>query len=110
MNDAADTRLYEHHADMCKVLSHPKRLELINTLRDGEMGAGELGQRLGISPANLSQHLSMMKERGILVSRKEGNAVYYRVSNLRLLEAFDILRGVLVDRLRQDAALVKQAS
>lgn len=110
MKDAFDARLYEYHADMCKVLSHPKRLELINVLREGEMSAGELGHRLGMSPANLSQHLSMMKERRILVSRKEGNAVYYRVSNPRLLEAFDILREVLLEQFRQDAALVQQVT
>lgn len=110
MNAAADTRLYEYHADMCKVFSHPKRLELINMLREGEVSAGELGQRLGISPANLSQHLTMMKERRILVSRKEGNAVYYRVSSPRLLEAFDILRGILLEQLRRDADLVQQVT
>jgi ArsR family transcriptional regulator len=110
VKDAFDSRLYEYHADMCKVFSHPKRLELLNVLRNGEMSAGELGHRLGMSPANLSQHLSMMKERRILVSRKEGNAAYYRVSNPRLLKAFDILREVLLEQFRQDAALVQQIS
>ena len=92
---------------MCKVLSHAKRLELINTLRDKEISAGELRERLGLASANLSQHLTMMKERHILLSRKEGNVVYYRIANLRLIEAFDLLREILFEQIRQDAALIQ---
>ena len=102
-----ENQLYTYHAEMCKVLSHPKRLELINILREQEMSAGEIGERLQIAPANLSQHLSMMKERRILVSRKEGNLVYYRITNPRLLEAFDMLREILFEQIRQDAALIR---
>ncbi len=103
MND----QIYAYHAEMCKVLSHPKRLELIDILRDKEMSAGELGERLSLTPANLSQHLTMMRERHILVSRKEGNVVYYRIATLRLLEACDLLREILFEQIRQDAALIQ---
>jgi ArsR family transcriptional regulator len=92
---------------MCKVFSHPKRLELINMLRDKEISVGELSQRLGLTIGNLSQHLAMMRERRILVSRKEGNVVYYRIANPRLLEAFDLLREILFEQIRQDAALIQ---
>jgi len=102
-----EDQIYAYHAEMCKVFSHAKRLELINLLRDQEMSAGELGKRLGLAPANLSQHLTMMKERHILVSRKEGNMVYYRIANSRLIEAFDLLREILFEQIRQDAALIQ---
>lgn len=102
-----EDQLYIYHAEMCKVFSHPKRLELINTLRDKERSAGELRERLGLTKANLSQHLAMMKERHLLVSRKEGNVVYYRIANPRLLEAFDLLREILFEQIRQDAALIR---
>src|SRR3990170_5026435 len=105
-----EDQIYIYHAEMCKVFSHPKRLELISILREGEMSAGELGERLGLAPANLSQHLTMMRERHILVSRKEGNVVYYRIANSRLLEAFDLLREILFEHIRQDAALILGAS
>lgn len=102
-----ENQLYTYHAEMCKVFSHPKRLELINLLRNNEMSAGELGERLGLAPSNLSQHLTMMKERHILVFRKEGNVVYYRIADPRLLEAFDLLREILFGQIRQDAALIQ---
>ncbi len=102
-----EDQIYAYHAEMCKVFSHPKRLELINLLRDKEMRAGELGERLGLAPANLSQHLTMMRERHILVSRKEGNVAYYRIANPRLLEAFYLLREILFEHIRQDADLIQ---
>ena len=104
-----EEQIYHYHAEMCKVLSHPKRLELIGMLRDEEMKAGELSQRLGLTPSNLSQHLAIMRERRILASRKEGNEVYYRIANPKLLQAFDILREILFEQIRQDAALIQGA-
>ena len=102
-----EEQIYYYHAEMCKVLSHPKRLELINTLRHKEMSASELSTRLKLEPANLSQHLAMMRERRILTSRKEGNMVFYRITNPRLLEAFDLLREILFEQIRHDAALIQ---
>jgi len=102
-----EEQLYSYHAEMCKVFSHPKRLELINVLRGKEMSVGELSGRLGLAPANLSQHLAMMRERRILVPRKEGNVVYYRIADHRFLQAFDLLREVLFEQIRHDAALIQ---
>ncbi|MFH1647511.1 MAG: metalloregulator ArsR/SmtB family transcription factor [Chloroflexota bacterium] len=101
-----EDQIYYYHADMCKVFSHPKRLEVINILRDGEMTVTELSQKLGLTAGNLSQHLSMMKERRILLSRKEGNMVYYRIANPKLIRCFDMMREMLFEQIRQDAALI----
>jgi ArsR family transcriptional regulator len=92
---------------MCKVFSHPKRLELINILRDEELSVSDLSDRLGLTIGNLSQHLSMMRQRHILATKKERNVVYYRIANPRLLEAFDLLREIRFEQIRQDAALIQ---
>ncbi len=105
-NDAAGEALYSLHAEMCKVFSHPLRLRVLDALRDGEMAVGELAERLGVSVGSLSQHLGMMKERRALASRKVGNRVLYRVANRRLVEAFDLMRGILHDQIRGEAALL----
>ena len=101
-----EDQIYQYHADMCQAFSHPKRLEVINILREGEMTVTELSQKLGLAVGNLSQHLSMMKERHILVSRKEGNMVYYRILNPKLIRCFDMMREMLFEQIRQDAALI----
>ncbi|MBI2957736.1 MAG: winged helix-turn-helix transcriptional regulator [Chloroflexi bacterium] len=91
---------------MCKIFSHPKRLELINVLRDGEMSVNDLSERLRMEGSNLSQHLAMMRERHILVTRKEANVVYYRIANSRLLTIFDMMRVMLFEQIESDAELV----
>jgi len=102
-----DGQIYQYHAEMCQVFSHPKRLEAINVLRDGEMSVTELAQKLELTIGNLSQHLSMMKERHILLTRKEGNMVYYRILNPKLIRCFDMMREMLFDQIKQDAALIE---
>jgi len=102
-----DDQIYQYHAEMCQVFSHPKRLEVINVLRDGEMSVTELAQKLELTIGNLSQHLSMMKERHILLTRKEGNMVYYRILNPKLIRCFDMMREMLFDQIKQDAALIE---
>ena len=102
-----EDQIYAYHAEMCQALSHPKRLEAINVLRDGEMSVTELSQKLGLTVGNLSQHLSMMKERHVLLTRKEGNMVYYRIANPKLIRCFDMMREMLFEQIRQDAALIQ---
>ena len=99
--------IYTYHAEMCKVFSHPKRLELIDVLRNKEMSVNELAEDLKLVPSNLSQHLAMMRERRILVTRKVGGAVFYRVANPKLLQIFDMLRELLFEQIRQDSLLIQ---
>lgn len=61
-----EKKIYEYHAEMCKVFSHPTRLEIINTLRDSEVNVTDLSTKIGIDMGNLSQHLGMMRDRRIL--------------------------------------------
>src|SRR3989304_10507883 len=103
-----EKRIYELHASMCKVFSNPKRLEVINTLREGEMSVGELSKKLSIPIGTLSQHLTMMKERGILNTRKEGNLVYYKLANPKMLKAFDMLRQILFERISKEGTLIQR--
>ena len=101
-----EKKIYEYHAEMCKVFSHPTRLEIINTLRENEMNVTELSGRLGVDMGNLSQHLGMMRDSRILTPRKEGNVVYYRLTNPKMLNAFDILREILIEQIKNDGILV----
>ncbi|MEK7812702.1 MAG: ArsR family transcriptional regulator [Candidatus Desantisbacteria bacterium] len=76
--------------------------------REGEMKVSELAEQTKTSIGNLSQHLGMMKQRHILASRKEGNMVYYRLSDTRMLKAFDILREILFDQIRRNGVLIEE--
>ena len=103
-----EQELYKYHADMCKVFSNPTRLAILNTLREEEMSVSELAERLKVSVGNLSQHLNMMKQRRVLASRKEGNNVYYRLANPKMLKAFDLIRKILFEQMRRESIVVRR--
>ncbi len=92
--------LYQLHADMCKVFSSPTRLEILNLLRDGELTVSELSDKTKLAQSNVSQHLSIMKSRGILMSRRNGLNMHYRLSNPKIIKSFDIIREILLERLK----------
>ena len=94
-------KLYEIHAEMCKVFSNSIRLEILNLLRDKELSVTELIEKTELSQANISQHLSIMKSKGIVVSNRNGKNVYYKLTNPKIIKAFDIIREVLAEKLRK---------
>src|SRR5574341_149772 len=99
--------LYERHAEMCKVFSNPTRLMILNILRDSEMTVAAVAEKLGIAMGTVSPHLLMMKRQRVLVSRKQGNQVFYRLANARMLKAFDLIREVLYEQMSQEGILTK---
>jgi ArsR family transcriptional regulator len=91
-------QIYELHAEICKTLANAKRVEIINLLRSGEKSVSWLLDRTGLLKSNLSQHLSVMRQRGIVKSRKEGLNVFYRISNPKIVRACDLMREVLFEQ------------
>src|SRR3989304_5678863 len=90
-NTDIERELYKCHAEMCKVFSHPTRLQILNALREREMSVSDMAARFQVTIGNLSQHLNMMKQRRVLASRKEGNVVFYRLANPKKPRGFDLL-------------------
>ena len=99
--------IYYLHAEMYKVFSNPIRLEILNLLRDKEMSVTELIKTSKLSQANISQHLSIMKSKGIVLSKRDGKMIYYKLSNPKILKAFDIIKEVLTERLKTDRGIIK---
>lgn len=88
-------------ASVCKALNDPKRLIILYALREGPLTVGELVDVLDASQANVSQHLAVLRERGIVQPDRRGNNVYYSLRHTQVLAAVDLLREVLsaeVDR------------
>jgi len=100
--------LYKLHADMCKVFSNSTRLEILNLLKDKELSVTELIEKTKLSQANISQHLSIMKSKGIVTSNRKGKNIYYKLTNPKIVKAFDIIREVLMDRLRKNSKIVEE--
>ncbi|NOZ36594.1 MAG: winged helix-turn-helix transcriptional regulator [Gammaproteobacteria bacterium] len=77
-----------------KAMSHPLRLKILCTLGDREISVQEIVESVGTSQSNISQHLAILRDKGILDSRKDANRVYYRVGDERTLLLIDMMRQV----------------
>ncbi len=98
-------QIYDLHAQVCKTLADPKRLRIISVLRDGEMTVGEMVRALGLRQANLSQHLMLLRERGVVTTRRQGLNVYYSLSSPKIVQACELMREVLAEHLARSAQL-----
>jgi DNA-binding transcriptional ArsR family regulator len=100
----ADQRLreaeaFQLHAELCKSLTDPKRLLMLRALRSGECSVGELADMVGMTLANASQHLSVLRHAGLVLARREGTTVHYSLLEPRIVEACDIVHQIVEDRL-----------
>ncbi len=77
-----------------KAMSHPLRLKILCTLGDKEVSVQDIVEHVGTSQSNISQHLAILRDKGILASRKDANRVYYRVSDSRTLRLISMMREV----------------
>jgi ArsR family transcriptional regulator len=101
----AREEFFQLHAHLCKALAHPTRLLLIDELRDGPHAVGELAERLGLPQSNVSQHLGVLRKERLVTTRRDGSTVYYGLRDPRVTQAFDLLREVLRQVLREGEQL-----
>lgn len=96
-----DKTIFELQAEVCKTIASSKRLEIINALKEGEKSVTELVEILGVPKANVSQHLAMMRHKGILKARRDGVNIYYSIGNPKVIEACNLMREVLTEMMRE---------
>jgi len=101
MDSATRDEIYRLHAEICRALADPSRLLLLEELRDGEHSVGQLAAAVGLAQAKTSQHLAVLREKGLVSTRRQATAVFYSLSDPKILEAIDLLRGVLARHLER---------
>ena len=92
-------------AELCKAMSDAKRLQIIQELRNGEKSVNELARILEIKQSNTSQHLAVLRRVGVILPRKDGNIVYYRLADTKIAEACDMVHEVIAGLLLQSRRL-----
>ena len=100
--------LRQFKANIFQALAHPTRIAIVEVLRDGELSAGAIIERLGIEQANASQHLSVLRAKQIVSSRKEGNQVFYSVRDALLIEVLDVMRRYFQAHVEDAVAMLKE--
>lgn len=91
-----------------RMLSEPMRLRLLNTLRDHEMSVGELVEQTGAGQANVSKHLGMLLDSGLVARRREGNLVYYRIADESIFTLCDVVCTSVGERLGAQHQILKK--
>ena len=89
--------MYALHARRCKAIADPKRLLIIDALRDGERSVGEIAEELGLSQPNTSQHLAILRERNVVSTTRSGNTIYYALNGRKIIDAIDLLRAFMAE-------------
>lgn len=90
-----DMEIYERQARICKAFAHPARLQILDSLGQGELGVSHLQEVLGISKTNMSQHMAVLKSVGVLSTRREGKQVYCSLALPEVKQACQLIRKVL---------------
>ncbi len=94
------------HSDLCKTLANAKRQMILSALRDGESTVTEIQEHTGIPQATLSQHLAILRSAGVVRTRREGNRIFYAITNPKIIQAFDLITEVMQEIIdgRKDVA------
>jgi DNA-binding transcriptional ArsR family regulator len=104
-----NNNFYNLHADICKTISNPNRQAILDMMRAGEITVTELVKKTGISQANLSQHLSILRSKGVVNTRRDGNNIYYSISNMKIIQAYDLISEVLQESFQSKHDTVVEA-
>ena len=100
--------LRQFKADLFQALAHPTRIAILEQLRDGELSAGVIIERLGMEQANVSQHLAVLRAKLIVVNRKAGNQVFYSVRDPLIIKMLDLMRRYFQRQLSEAVTLLEE--
>lgn len=105
-----DKKIFELHADTCKALGHPLRIEVIDLLQGKELCFSDILEVTGGLKSNLSQHLTVMAKKGILKARRGGQCTYFSLSSKKVAEACRLMREVLIEQISHQYTVVSHKS
>ncbi len=98
------------HAGICSALADPRRILILYTLNDKASNVSDIAEALGISQPTASRHLNLLRERGLVTAKREGQSVVNTLADNRIIQALDLLRQVLASNLQSQAALAESVT
>lgn len=103
-----EKEIYRLHADFCKFMTNPKRIEILFLLGEQELCVEEITEKMGINIPNVSQHLSIMRQNGVVDTRREGTKIFYKISNPKTLQACLIMREAMMEQMEKNFNLMNK--
>ena len=101
--------LRQFKSEIFQALANPTRIAIVESLREGELSAGKLIEKLGLEQANASQHLAVLRNKQIVINRKVGNQVFYSIRDHALIEVLDILKSYFYRQLSGTLVMLEEA-
>jgi ArsR family transcriptional regulator len=101
-----DKEIFRIQAEFCKAMAHPVRLEIIDLLKARGLTVHELAEAVGISQANVSQHLAVLRSRGVVRAVRQGNTVTYTLENRKIVDACMLIREILMEHVELQQAAI----
>jgi len=90
--------IFKLQADICKIFANDKRLEIMNLLKDREISNQEIMRQTGLSKVSMTQHMNVLKSKGVIISRREGQQLFYSIANPKIIQACNLMREVLIEQ------------
>lgn len=106
MRNRRASEIYRAHAEFCKTFSHPVRLAILDSFREGEKTVSSLVNETGATQSTVSQQLSLLRKLGIVSPRRDGRRVYYRLVDRRVLKAYDLVDAVVKETVMDQAKIL----
>lgn len=108
VNQVLKQEIIQLQADFCAALSDPTRILILYALNETPRNVTELTNELGLPQPTISRHLKVLRERGLVLTERQGTVITYHLADLRVIQAMDLLRSAMRDRLTQRASIVNE--
>jgi DNA-binding transcriptional ArsR family regulator len=108
VNPTLKQEIVQLEANFCAALSDPTRIFILYALNEKPLNVTELTNELGIPQPTTSRHLKVLRERGLVYTERQGTVITYHLADQRIIQALDLLRSAMRDRLTQQANLVEK--
>lgn len=96
--------VFQLHAELLKALSHPKRLEITQLLREKELTVSDMQDMLDLPQGNLSQHLQILRKAEVVKTKRNGKLIYYSIAHKNFIKASDLFREILIEKYKDEVA------
>ena len=110
VNQVLKDEVIQLEADFCAALSDPNRIFILYALNERPLNVTELTNELGVPQPTISRNLKVLRDRGLVFTERQGTVITYHLTDRRVIQAMDLLRSAMRDRLNQRASLVNELS
>ena len=110
MDQQLQTEAAQLYAQMCKGLSNPHRIMIVFLLAERPFSVNELSELTSLAQPTVSRHLKIMRDKGIVADKRDGQHVYYTISDDRIVQALNLFREVMAERLQRQTTLTASVS